>query len=67
MGVRDRDCATTKRFYEAECQDCGWRQSGRTALGLAAKHYDKTNHVVRVEVIFAVIYGQSRYFKQEGS
>lgn len=35
--------------YDARCQDCDWRQAGKTALGLAAIHHNRSGHTVCIE------------------
>lgn len=37
-------------FYLARCHGCDWTQNGKTALGLAAQHHDRTGHSVYVDV-----------------
>lgn len=49
----------TKPDFIAQCEDgCGFEQYARNAQALAAQHHDKTGHKVRVEVSYAVIYGE---------
>lgn len=58
---------TTKPDYQAQCQDCGWEQNSRAALGQAAQHHDRTGHSVRVGVESAVYYEtRERYEAREG-
>lgn len=58
---------TTKPDYDAECMDCGWRCSGRNALGTAARHHDSTKHNVRVGVETAVYYCTRESFEARRS
>ena len=42
----------------ATCQRCTWTTSGKNAQALAAQHFDKKGHQVRVRVTNQIIYGQ---------
>jgi hypothetical protein len=46
----------TFRDYNVKCRHCDWEYWGRNGLGLAAKHHDKYNHSVDVEVMGGVSY-----------
>lgn len=42
--------------YRAHCQGCTLVMNGKNALGLAAKHHDRTGHSVLVDVLGHVSY-----------
>lgn len=50
----------TKPDHLVECQDCDYRDDGRSAFGRAAQHHDRTGHVVRVEQTVVHYYGEDR-------
>jgi hypothetical protein len=41
-------------FAEARCLDCGWSLSSKNAIGVAAKHSDKYDHWVDVDISSSV-------------
>ena len=43
-------------LYSVECTGCDWTVCGKTGLGLAAQHHDRTGHSVRVEVEGCISY-----------
>lgn len=43
----------------AECERCGKTWNGANAQALAAQHYDKTHHVIWVDVTRRVEYGRA--------
>ncbi len=51
----------TARLLEAraECQRCAWNVEGKNAQALAAQHYDKHRHAVRVITTMEIVYGVS--------
>ena len=51
---------TTSTLIEAraDCERCNWSVVGANAQGLAAQHYDKKLHKVRVRTTNEIVYGR---------
>lgn len=51
----------TSRLIEAraDCQRCPFTAGGKNAQGLAAQHFDKKGHQVRVTTTNEIVYGLS--------
>lgn len=41
----------------ADCQRCPFNATGKNAQGLAAQHFDKKGHQVRVTTTTQIVYG----------
>lgn len=41
----------------AQCERCAWSTAGANAQALAAQHFDKKGHRVRVTLINEIVYG----------
>jgi hypothetical protein len=54
-----RVMTSTLAAVSATCSGCAWSTSARNALGNAARHHDRTGHVVSVEEHRQVTYGDS--------
>lgn len=52
-----RATSSTLAAASAACRGCSWTTSARNALGNAARHHDRTGHVVSVEEHRQVTYG----------
>lgn len=53
-----RPTASTLIEARATCERCAWSTVGANAQALAAKHYDKKLHKVRVITTTEIVYGR---------
>ena len=44
----------------AWCNDCNWITDGKNAMGNAAKHHQKTEHFVQLELYYGHSFGQPK-------
>jgi hypothetical protein len=44
----------------AQCQDCNWNTKGKNSMGNAAKHYQRTEHFVQLELYYGHSFGQPK-------